>query len=290
MARMNAYHIEAHFLIGIENFLKLVLAQEAIIDKNASQVPTNRFIEQDGSHGAIHASRKAKNDFVVAQLFFQTRHRVVDERVRGPVALAAANAEREVGQHLRAFFRVEHFGMELHRVGLLPFYLVGGVLHIVRRCNDSRARGQFGNRVAVAHPHLARLAHALEQRRLFIDHRQHGTAIFAGNGAIHFAAKTLRDELCAIANAEQRQLPFDVRQIGNGSLFVAHRERTSAENHAFNVLTDGRNLIKRMDFAIDIQLAEAATNELRHLRAKVENENHFLHKNKFCAKISFFHG
>ena len=162
MARMNTYHIEAHFLIGIENFLKLVLAQEAIIDENAGQVPTNRLVEQNGSHGAVHTTRKAENDFVVAQLFFQTRHRVVDERVRGPVALAAANAECEVGQHLRAFLGVEHFGMELHRVGLLPFYLVGGVFHIVSRCDDSRARGQFGNRVAVTHPHLARLAHSLE--------------------------------------------------------------------------------------------------------------------------------
>jgi hypothetical protein len=29
---------------------------------------------------------------------------------------------------------------------------------------------------------------------------------------------------------------------------------------------------------------------LGHLRAKVKNENHFLHTQKFCAKIGLFHG
>ena len=100
----------------------------------------------------------------------------------------------------------------------------------------------------------------------------------------------VRDELSAIADAQQRHLPFDVRQIDNGGFLIAHRERAAAENHALDILANGRNLVVRMDFTIDVQLAQAATDELGHLRAEVKDENHFLHKPKFCAKIVFFHG
>ena len=134
---MNAYHIESHFLIGIKDFLKLVFAQEAVVDKDARQVLPYRLIQQNGSHGAVDAAREAKDDLVVAQLFLQARHGVVDERVGGPVAFAAANAEGEVGQHRRAFLGVEHFGVELHRVGFLAINLVGGILHVVGRGDDS---------------------------------------------------------------------------------------------------------------------------------------------------------
>ena len=151
---MNANDIEAHLLIGVEHIFKLILAQQAVIHKDTSQVLANRLVEQHGSHGAVDTTRKAQDNLVVAQLLFQTRYGIVDEGIRRPVAFAATNAKGEVSQHLWAFLGVEHLGMELHRVGLLAFNLVGSILHIVGRSDDASARRQLGDGVAMAHPHL----------------------------------------------------------------------------------------------------------------------------------------
>ena len=159
---MDTDDVEAHLLIGVEHILKLILAQQAVIHEDAGQVLANRLVEQHGSHGAVDTARKAEDDLVVTQLLFQACHRIVDEGIRRPVALAATDAQREVGQHLRAFLGMEHLGVELHGKGLLAIDLVGGVLHVVGRGDDAGARRQLGDGVAMAHPHLRSLAHSLE--------------------------------------------------------------------------------------------------------------------------------
>ena len=50
---MNADDIQSHFLIGVEHILKLVLAKQAVVDKDAGQALTNRLVEQHGSHRAV---------------------------------------------------------------------------------------------------------------------------------------------------------------------------------------------------------------------------------------------
>ena len=159
---MNADDVQAHFFIGIKYVFKFVLAKQAVVDEDASQVLPYRLVEQHGCHGAVDATRETEYDLVVAQLLFKTRHRVVNEGVGRPIALATADAKREIGQHLRAFLGVEHLGVELHGIGLLAFNLLGGILDVVGRSDDAGSRRQFGDGIAMAHPHLTCLAYAFE--------------------------------------------------------------------------------------------------------------------------------
>ena len=226
---------------------------------------TYRLVEKYGCHGAVYTTRETKNNLVVTQLFFQAFHRVVDERVGRPVTLASTDAQCEVGQHLRAFLGVEHFRMELHCIGILTINLVGGILHVVGRSNNSRSFREFSDGIAMTHPYLRSLTHPFKQRRLLINHCQHGATIFTSNRSVDLTAKMMRNELRTIADAQQWQLPLNPFKINIRSLLIAYRERTSAENHTFNIQTNVGNLVVWMNFAINIQFTEATSDKLSHL-------------------------
>ena len=281
---MDADHVQPHLLIGVEHLPKLILAQQAVIHEDTGQVVANRLVEQHGSHGAVHAARQAQDDLVVAQLLAKRRHGILHKGGRCPVALASTDAQGEVLEKLRPFLGMEHLGMELHGVGLLAVDGIGGVLHIFGGGDHPSPFRQTGDGVAMAHPHLAGRAHPLEQRRSPIHHLQHGTSVLAGDGAVDFPTKMMGHELGTVANPKQRQFALDPLQVHVRSLFITHREGASAEDNALHMLADGGDLVIGMDFAIDVQLAQTTADQLGHLGAKIEDENHFLHGTSFLQK------
>ena len=129
--------------------------------------------------------------------------------------------------------------------------------------------------VAVAHPRRHALAgvEAIEQP---VGSRRPGAraAVLAPAGADHLAARQVRDELHAVADAEHRREVEECR-IGGRRAVLVDRVRAAAENDAGGLpvadpLDDAR---RRMDLRVDARLAHAPRDELRELRAVVDDED-----------------
>ena len=214
---LDALDVETHVLVRLEHLLELVLAQQARIDEDAVEVLADGLVQQDGGHRGIDTSRKAQHDLVIAQLLAQFAHGSLDEALRGPRLGASADACDEVLQELLAVGRMVDLGVELDTPRLLALDVKGGDAHIFRAGNDPVGVGDPRNRIAMRHPHLRGRRKVLHERILGIAHREHRASVFAARSRLHLAAEGVGQILCAVADAQQRQPPLDLREVGVGA-------------------------------------------------------------------------
>gem|GEM_PF-3412553 len=169
-------------------------------------------------------------------------------------------------------FRVEHGGV-------VAAALVGGdgEGRILRRRDDFKTLGEFGDPVTVAHPDgiaSADVPEALEQRARRL-HLEIGTAELRRMAALDDAAELGAERLLAIADAEDRDSGVEDRLWRPRAAFRRHRGRTAGEDHALRLhLLEGRSgVLERVDLAIDPGFADAARNQLRHLAAEIDDQD-----------------
>ena len=149
------------------HFLEFVLAQHAVVHEDAGQPRlalgvAQRAIDQHRRDRRIHAARKRADRASAADLLLDLLDGRIDEALRRPCRLRAADLKDEVAQHLRALRRVVHLGMELHRVPFLRGILNAG--HgVVRLRHQLEARRQFERFVAVRHPDRKFFGQSLKQ-------------------------------------------------------------------------------------------------------------------------------
>src|SRR5439155_18304938 len=89
------------------------LAQQAVIDKDASNLRSYRADQERCRHGGIDPTRQTTDDAVVANGFLQLRHGLVDERLQLPGAAAAAHVVQEIAKDAVAARSVAHLWVEL---------------------------------------------------------------------------------------------------------------------------------------------------------------------------------
>ncbi len=85
------------------------------------------------------------------------------------------------------------------------------------------------------------------------------------------------DRLCAITNAQDRQLAMVFFKVEPGGVLLPYRIWTAGKNDAFYAAVNFRKMIERMDLAVDVELPDTARYQLGKLRAEVKNEDFFLH-------------
>ena len=100
-------------------------------------------------------------------------------------------------------------------------------------------------------------------------------AVFALGSRAHLAAQVMHDEVQSIADAQRRQIQLQQPGIGIRRIRVVHRRRPARKDDA-----DG---LVRLDFrkrdrarkhdGKDVQLANTPRNQLRILRAEIENND-----------------
>ena len=232
-------------------------------------------MKQHGGHRRVDAAREAQHDFIVAQFLAQLAHGSLDEALRSPALSASADADHEILQQLRAVGRMVDLGMELDAPRLLALDTERRHAHVLRPGDQTITGRHRRDGVAVRHPHLRPGRQSGHQRIGGIAHRQHGAAVFAAGCRLHLAAVGRREVLCPVADAQQRQPPLDLPQIGIRGPGIAHRKRAARENHAPHRRIERRNLVERVNLAIDIQFAYAPCDELRILRPEVEDKDLF---------------
>ena len=198
-----------------------------------------------------------------------------------PVAGHPAHAVDEIGEQLRAVGGVDHLGVELGAV-IVP-RLVGDdrERRAVADRDDLEPRGEFGDLVAVAHPHLVPLADRPQpvEQGAILGHGQEGAAEFAAAFAVapplDRAAELVAHHLLAVADAEDRQAAVEQGLRRARAALLGHAGGRSRQDDALGREPLERRLgaLERRDLAIDPGLAHAARDQLGHLAAEIDDQD-----------------
>ena len=221
----------------------------------------------------IDATAQPADRVAVAHLRAHALHGGVDEVLRRPIRLRAADAEHEVAQQLHSLPGVHHLGMELH--GPDATRLVGDSGQRVRGLRGLReARGQGLRLVAVAHPHVERGGQAAKELRLG-DHVHLRVAVLARGSRLDPPAQVMHDEVQPVADAEHGNAHRKQRGIGGGRVRVVDRAGAAGKDQPQRSqranLLDGRGA--GQDNGEDVELADAARDQLGVLRAEVQDDD-----------------
>lgn len=233
--------LDAHVLgEGLHDLFAFVQSQQAVVDEDAGELVADGAVDERGGHRGVDAAGQAEDDFVAADLFADAGDRFRDVVGHVPVALAAADVLDEARQHGLALDGVGDFGVELHGVEAAAFIGHAGDGARGGGGHQLEAGRQFGDLVAMAHPHLEH-AVAFVGGEVGQTVEQFGVAMGAHFGVAEFAvvaeadgaAQLLRHGLHAVADAQ------------HGHAHVEHGRR-----HAHRAFFVGRRVAAREDDAL----------------------------------------
>jgi hypothetical protein len=155
---------------------------------------------------------------------------------------------------------------------------------------DPETLRQARDAIAMAHPYriaAARLPHAVEQGAGFQD-LDIRPAEFGRVSALDLAAKLLTQGLLAVADGEDRNAACEnFRWRARASRF-GNRRRAAGQDHRLRLQPrEGfARLRERVDFAVDTRLAHAPRDQLRDLRAEVDDEDEVMGHGASCGAKS----
>jgi hypothetical protein len=279
----HADHLDAHVLREhLHHVIALVQAQQAVVDEHAGQLLADGAREQRGDHRGIDAAREPEQHLVLAHGLADRGDRVVDDAARRPQPFTAADAAHEMLEDAPALVRVRDLGMELDAVETARLVAHRRDRRAVGGREQLEARRQRHDLVAVAHPHVQ------ARRALLVDVVADAVEQAAGGRDAHLRVAELAPvrgldapaELCghrlhAVADAEQRDAHVEQRRGHARGALAGDRFRAAGEDHAAGAerLDRGGGGAPAVDLAVDAEFAHAPRDELRVLRAEVENQD-----------------
>ena len=256
------------------DLLGLALTEQAVVDEDAHQLVADRAVQQGGRDGRVDAAGQPAQHALVADDRTDLRDRVIDDVRRGPVRRATGDLVEEVLQDLLAVLGVHNLGVPLDAGQL--------ALDVLERRNRGTCRtGQRGeagsggvHRVAVAHPGAERRGD-LAQQRSRGDDGGLGPAELRQPGTGHVAAQRRGHRLEAVADAEDRDPRLEQRRVDLGGTLGVHRLRAARQDDRLGVAggdLGGRGGV-RHDLGEDARLADPARDQLRVLRAEIDDDD-----------------
>jgi len=261
---------------GADLFL-LVLAQQAVVNKDAGQLLADGLGQHGSQHGGIDAAGQGAEHLAAADALSQGLDVVLHEGVHLPVAGAAADIVHEVVQHLLALSGVEHLGVELN--GVQPLFLVLSCGHraVDGVGSDFEAGRSLLDIVVVAHPADGGGLHIGEHLAAVV-HEDLGLAVLTLGGAADVAAQQMHHELTAVADAQHRHTPGKDLRVDRGRILQINTVGATGKDDTLGVLClDNRQIgFIGIDFTVDIVLADAARDQLIVLAAKVQHDDSFM--------------
>ena len=195
----------------------------------------------------------------------------------GPITLEPGELD-EVLVKLGAFRGVVHLGVELHRVKAARGVGGDGKGRVGRGAVDLEAGRDFRHVVAVAHPDLLipRLEPARQERAGLVGRGDVSLAKFGGAvAAFDVAAQAMHHDLLAIADAKDRHAQVKHALRWHRCAVPIDRGGTAREDHGLGPEGPKESVIHfvvGMNFAVNVQLAQATRDELRHLRAEIDDK------------------
>jgi hypothetical protein len=169
---------------------------------------------------------------------------------------------------------VADLGVELHAPQALRAVAHDREGAVVRAGVDLEALRQALDLVAVAHPDHGAALDRLEQPLGPRDGHRGAPELALVRGA-HVAAELLAHPLHAVADAQDGQAELEQLARNLGRVGRVDRGRAAGEDHAGEVHAPGelQRLVRRRDLAPGARLAHAARDQLRVLRAQVDDQD-----------------
>ena len=139
----------------------------------------------------------------------------------------------------------------------------------------AKALGQLLCFVTVAHPHLNRFRQAGKQLCRAVFNIDLGMSIFALERRAHPSAQVVHNEVQPVADAEGGHAERENSWVGGRGVRVVNRRRTAGKNQSDGFvglnLPQGRRA--RQHYRENVLFADAARDELRILRAEIEDND-----------------
>ncbi|CAB4834767.1 unannotated protein [freshwater metagenome] len=259
----------------LDDLLALALAHESRIDEDTRELGADGLVDERRGDSRVDTTRQPTDRPAGADLRAHEVDLGIDDRAHRPTRFAARRVVEEVLEDLLAVRGVHHLGMELHAVDGARSVLERGHRRLGGSRRDRKPGRGIDDRVEVAHPHLLLVGHPAPEQRSGRPHRQRRAAVLAATRAVDATAKLLGDELCAVANAEDRHAEVVHRAVDRWSTLGVHRLGAAREDDRRGLL--GHDLVDgdrvRHDLAVDVGLAHSTSDELRVLRAEVDDEH-----------------
>ena len=103
-------------------------------------------------------------------------------------------------------------------------------------------------------------------------------AVFTPERLFDGASKLMGHQLHAVADTKNRDLQLENCRIGQRSAHVVHARRPSREYNSLRLEVSDlfQGHIEGMDFTVDVAFPYPARNQLRGLRAEIQNQYPFL--------------
>ena len=98
---------------GVDDTLRLLAAQEAVVDEDAGQLVADGFVDERGGDGGVDAAGERADDAPGPDFRADAGDGVGDEVAGVPIAATAADLVEEVIQDGGAVLGVDDFGVEL---------------------------------------------------------------------------------------------------------------------------------------------------------------------------------
>ena len=249
-----------------------------MVDEHAGELVTDGLVQQRRDHRRIHAAREPEQHAALAHLRAHARDGVVDDAAGVPVGGAAADIVQEARIETRALLRVGDLGVELQGVEAPRFIRHTADGQIGRRGDHLEARRQIDHAIAVAHPDIEQTVafgvHAvldtLEQLRVAAS-ADLGVAELVHCTRLDAATQLRGHGLHAVADAEHGHTERPHRLGCGGCALLRHGLGATREDDALGLERAHRVIayVPGVDLAEDTELAHAARDELRVLRAEV---------------------
>ena len=261
-------------VVGLD-LLALALAQQAVIDEDAGEVVADRLVHESRSDRRVHATRQAADDEAIADLGTDRLDLLVDDVGRRPRGLEARDVIEEVLEHLLTVLGMHDLGVELNTGETTLEVLESGDRSTLGDGHDSEAARRLVYGVAVRHPYRLSLGKIAEERGIGAGHGDRGAAELREPRAGDLAAEREGHRLEAVADSERRDAGVEQARVDLGSAVGVHRRRATGQDHGDRVLgqhlRDGHR--RGDDLAVDRGLADPAGDELRVLRAEIDDED-----------------
>ncbi len=256
----------------------LLVPQQAVVHEDAGEAIADRAMHEERRHRRVDAARESADDFAAPDLLPDPVRRLLDERRNRPVAGASADVEGKVAENFRPMVGVRDLGMKQQRVER-PI----GRFHGCDRCGGARSRDRKSRRhrrhiVPVARPDAERARQLREQTRArspIGGHVHQRVAELAVAGATDFATQHIRHQLHAVADAEHRRAELEDLRRALRRPCLRHALRAAGQDDPARILRPQRleRRVERHHLRVHRQLAQTTSNQLRVLRAEIQNEN-----------------
>ena len=279
-------HDQAHPEVALEGDpqqLRFLLAHQAVVDVDAGQPIADGAVDEGRRHGRVHAARERADDEPVRagrpgvgiDPFADPGHGRVDEVGGGPGGRHAGDPDHEVAQDVAAARRVDDFGVELDAVQVAGRIGQTGERRGVGLGGRPEALGQPGDRVAVAHPDRLLAIDTGEQAVVPGDGHAGRPVFPLSVGREDVAAELVGHQVRAVADPEDRDPAGPDRRIRSRRALVvdgvrAARQDDRAGPAALQLLV---RRVVRQELGVDVELADAARDQLGELASEIEDDN-----------------